>query len=290
MKIKEFAIVLALSIIIFAGLASAVCDVSVKLLNQDPYPAVPGEYVKVVFQVDGTENSDCGKVFFDIIPSYPFSLEANSSKVVESSTYILGYPSFWLAGYKLRVDKDALDGENNITVKYSTMSNPNSYTFEDFNINVEEARTDFDVILQDYSSITNTITFAIVNIGKKNAEALTLELPGQANIKALASSKVVIGSLNANDDTTATIKAMPLGEGEVNVRLSYNDANGVRREIDKKVFFTQALINKDNAQATPKGNYYYLFWAIVVIAIAYFGYGYYQKRKAKNNKIALMKR
>ena len=47
------------------------CSLSVELVNQDPYPANPGEYVKVVFQINGLNNPDCDKVSFELKENFP---------------------------------------------------------------------------------------------------------------------------------------------------------------------------------------------------------------------------
>jgi len=270
-------------------LTSAACDLSVSLLNQDPYPAVPGDYVKVVFQLNGTEEIDCKNVFIKLLPEYPFSVDAGEkgSFAMNGGNYLSGYPSYLLAGFKVRVDKDAIDGDNRIKVEYGYNSDRASATMtKDFYINVKDARTDFDVMIQDYSKTANTITFGIVNTGKNNAESLVFEIPFQENIKLKGSSNVIIGSLNSNDDTTATVKGVPK-EGEILVRLSYNDANNVRRVVEKKVQFVETL-NGDSVTKAYRGIYFYSFWAIFVTAIIYFGYGYYKRKKDKNNKMMMI--
>ena len=289
MKGLYFYAAIIASIFIISGMASAACNLNVGMLNQDPYPAVPDDYVKVVFQMNGTEDSDCGDIFMDINPIYPFSLDATDSTVlVKGGNFISGYPSFLEAGYKIKVDKDAVDGDNKIQVRYGKTNIINASQIKDFYINVENVRTDFDVIIQDYSLTTNVITFGIVNIGKENAEALTLEIPEQGNVKLLGNNKVIIGSLNVNDDTTATVKAMPRGEGEITINLGYNDKINVRRTLEKKVFFSGSYLEQTAARA-PKGLYYYLFWAALVLFVLYFAYGYYKKSKAKKNNLKLLR-
>ena len=99
--------VLILAIVLFVmPVISASCQLSVQLLNQDPYPAVPGEYVKVVFQLDGTADTGCGKAFIEVVPAFPFSIEQDSTKMmVSSGNYLNGYNSYILKGYKLAVEK-----------------------------------------------------------------------------------------------------------------------------------------------------------------------------------------
>ena len=44
--------------LLITGLVSASCVLDTTLLNQDPYPAVPGDYVNLVFQVTGLQSID----------------------------------------------------------------------------------------------------------------------------------------------------------------------------------------------------------------------------------------
>jgi hypothetical protein len=55
------------------------CDLTATLLNQDPYPATPDDYVKVVFKIEGLQNPNCKAVSFELMPEFPFSLDPNVS-------------------------------------------------------------------------------------------------------------------------------------------------------------------------------------------------------------------
>lgn len=279
------------ALVMMTGMASALCDISVSLLNQDPYPAVPGEYVKVVFQISGTETTDCRNFYFDIVPKYPFSVESNNTRVVLlGGNYISGYSTSVLKAYKLIVDAEALSGDQKVEVSYGyTESGGSTAKYsKEFEINVQDTRTDFDVSIQDYDAAKKTVTFGIVNIGKIDVESLTLEILEQDNVDLKGASKTIIGSLNSNDDTTASIEAVPK-EGDITVRLTYNDEANVRRSVDKLVRFdNRYLLNGTTAQ--PRGGYFYLFWLLVIVLVVYAYYRYRKNKKAKNNKLAGMRR
>ena len=54
MKRSDKLLILLPLFLISLTLVSAIaCDLKVSMINQDPYPAIPGEYVKIVFQVEG---------------------------------------------------------------------------------------------------------------------------------------------------------------------------------------------------------------------------------------------
>jgi hypothetical protein len=207
---------LIIIILIFSlgHIVSADCDLRVSLLNQDPYPATPEDYVKVVFQVTGVENPECKEVRLKLIESYPFSLDDEKEIKIFGGTSVIEYKDVWMVPYTIRVDKNAIDGENEIEIRhtYDSGSDWSSYTSGRFNITIEDARTDFEVFIKDYNPLTNIITFEILNIGESDVEALTIEIPKQENIEIKGANRNVVGDLDSNEYTTAEFEA-DSGEG-----------------------------------------------------------------------------
>src|SRR6056297_2691896 len=158
--------------------ASEDCSLNVSLLNQDPYPVIPGDYVEVVFEVSGTDNSDCEGARFKINQEYPFSLDKGKQnlKEISGNTFVKDFKKTWMVPYKLRVDKDALDGMNTLEVKYTPGESSNVFYSKNFNIKVEDVRVDFEVSVKQYDTNTNTMTFEILNIGENDVEALTIDI------------------------------------------------------------------------------------------------------------------
>jgi len=283
---KKSVLVLAILLLVIP-LISATCELNVQLINQDPYPAVPGEYVKVVFQMTGTEGPECGKAFMEVAPNFPFTIEPNSTKTsVYSGTYLNGFNSYLIKGYKLLVDKDAVDEVNQIKLNYG--SSVASVVTKDFDIEVENPMTDFDVSIQDYDAATNTITFGIVNIGKKDVEAMTIEVLNQDNAYVKGTNKIIIGSLSSNDDTTANLELVPK-EGEITVRIEYNDQTHTRRTLEKKVYFTKGFIESTKNVPQVKGSYYYLFWFVIIVLVIYFVYRFFKKKNSNNKKLLFLR-
>lgn len=293
---RRLLISVLMTLVLISGVyaASSTCSLTASLINQDPYPATPDDYVKVVFQLDGVKNPDCNQVLFQIVPKYPFSLDLGQSDSVsiKAGTFISSeYSTFLLAPYKLRIDRDAIDGENKIQVKYADNVGgaTNSYLTKEFNITIEDARTDFEVSLQDYVVSSNTLTLGIVNIGKKDAKALTIEIPKQNNIEIKGTTNAIVGSLNSNDDTTASFIGATPKEGEIEVKVSYNDNLGIRRSLNKTITFNKGYLEKNGNVNTGKSTEYYLLiasWILfVIVAVAL-----YVRRRKRLAKEKLMKR
>src|SRR3989338_9175616 len=87
-----------LLIILIPKVNATACFLNVSLINQDPYPAVPGDYVKIVFQITGTENPECESVFFELLSEYPISFDPNTtSKIqIKGGTFTKDYSPYFM--------------------------------------------------------------------------------------------------------------------------------------------------------------------------------------------------
>jgi len=275
-------IFVALSIFLVPLISSAECDLDISMINQDPYPAIPGDYVKVVFQIDGIENPECGVVTFGIKEDYPISLDPNVENpiTINSGTFQRTYSSFYLAPYKLRVDEDAIDGDNPIEVNYKIGSTD---YLEEFNLYVEDTRADFEIHVKNYNYATRELTLEILNIEDVDIEALTIEIPKQEGVEIKGPNKKVIGDLDSNEYTSADFEAV-LTEGETPITLNiiYTDSINVRREATKEVVFDSAYFTGRNGTE----NKIPWFWIIVGIAIvAWIVYRRIKKHKDKKKRL-----
>ena len=276
-KVIKSLVVLLTLLFTLGFVAAEVCDLSVSLINQDPYPAIQGDYVKVVFQIDGLENTECGTVTFEIKEDYPISLDPSVENPItlNSGTYQRNYGSFYLAPYKLRIDENALDGENPIEIHYSTKTSSN--IIETFEINVEDTRADFEVHVKDYDYDTKELTFEILNIEKVDVEALTIEIPKQENIEIKGTNRIVVGDLDSNEYTTTDFEAvLPQEEIKININLFYTDAINVRRELQKVVEFDSSYFTERNKNRISQP---YWLYALIILIIAFFVWRRIKKKK-----------
>lgn len=259
--------------LLLISVASAACTLNAELINQDPYPASPGEYVKIVFQVTGVENPECGTATFELLPEFPFSLDPGADPIakIKTGTYVSDFKDVWVIPYKIRVDKGAIDGENKLKVKYAYNSeNPDPlFIFQDFNISINNSVTNFEVSVKDYVKSSNTLTFEILNIGGNDVEALTIEIPVQDNIDVKGSRRNIVGSLDNNDDTTFTFEAVPK-QGEIRLVILYNDRLNVRHQMEKSVMFNaEDFESRVRDKKSNTGLYILILVLILVIGIIF---------------------
>lgn len=246
--------------------AAEPCNLQISLINQDPYPAIQGDYVKVLFKIDGIRNIECGTVTFGVKEDYPISLDPNTVNTItiKSGVYQKDYASYYLAPYKLRVDENALDGENPIEIYYSTSTASN--IIKEFEITVEDVRADFEIHVKDYDYATKELTFEILNIAEADVEALTLEIPKQEEIEIKGTNRIVVGDLDSNEYTTADFEAiLPEGQANINLNVIYTDAINARREIQKVVEFDSSYyIDRNADKKTPP---YWLFGILIIVIV-----------------------
>jgi len=274
-------------------------------MNQDPYPANPGEYVELLFKVENWGTKKAENVVFELLPEYPFSLDpgVNATKELGTIESLAAGERAYFVKYKVRVDKDAIDGENEIGWEYTYGTTSKSYSVGTFDVTVEDSQTDFDVVVQD--STTSSTTLAIANIGANDAYSVIVRIPDQENFRVTGTSANIIGNLNAGDYTlvsfqitsnanianisttgenmppirsfnrTATNISMVSG-GNLVVEIAYTDTLGIRRTIQKEVRLDTSGITETGARTRltqgsqlqiPSGGLMYIAIGIVGIIV-----------------------
>jgi len=269
------------------SLVNASCLLVTNLIEQDPYPATPGESVKLLFQVRGVENSNCKDVVFSIEPEYPFSLIPGQEKTItiKGGTYTQDFNSFLMIPYELKIDKDALEGNNKINIRYSQDKTKLNFIESKFDVNIRDVKTDFEIFIKDYDATQRKINFEILNIGKNDVEALTIEIPKQENIDVKGANKNIVGLLDSKDFTTASFEAIP-SNGKIELIIHYIDIINERRTISKTVIFESDYF-KDRVRdqkSTSVG-----FYIISVLLLAGVTFYFYNKQKKAKKKRYLLK-
>jgi hypothetical protein len=226
-------------------------------VNQNPSLADPGGYVDLLFKVENRGTKKAQNSTLEILPQYPFSLDPGVS-AVNSLGVINGLQSgdnAFLVRYKLKVDKDAVDGTNEIKLKYSE-GDGTAYKIATFNVSISNPRTDFDVIFQGSSTTststgtstssetsTSSTTLAIANIGANTAQSVIVRIPQQVYFMVIGTSASIIGNLNGGDYTPVNFQIIPTDnsntstsrEKNLTVEISYTDTLGIRRTIQKSI-------------------------------------------------------
>jgi len=258
------------------------CNLDAELINQDPYPSLPGEYVEVLFQLTGVGGCDEG-VTAALVLDYPFSIEGDGIRRIFSDTYAgQGVNSNWNLLYKIRVDRNAIEDDYEVELRYAQgrVLDDSAYSYTKFNITVEDGRTDFEIHVEDYKISTRNLVLEILNVGNQDIEALTIEIPKQENIIVRGSNKNIVGDLDSNEYTTADFEAIPQ-EGEMKINLFYTDSTNERRTIEKTVYYDPSYFIDSLDNAKQDRTAIYIITGLVILLIALF---FFRKYKKKNKK------
>ena len=279
------------------------CAPNVSLVSQEPDPAVPGDYLRLVFQISGVDTSVCDGAKFELMPEYPFSLDDNkTTRILDSYIYTPDQTSVWTISYKIRVDQDAINGENELKVRYSGGHDTNwaAYSTKTFNITIEDSRTSFDGVIQETSG--SDVSIAIANTGKYTANSMIVKIPEQENFRVSGTNGQMVGNLDSGDYTivgftiTRNMQKTPGGinpqtNNNLKVQVDYTDGIGERRtsilEIPLETSFStnstsSANGNFSNFQRKQNSNIFskWYFWIIIIILLL-LGFGFYNKYKTK---------
>ena len=239
-ELKRLGLFFLFGIFLVSFVSAQSCALSVSLVNQDPYPAIPGDYVDVVFQVDGIENSDCEGAVFDLDVSYPFLINENDTfKTLEGSTYVSKYKTEWMIPYTLKVDSDAYDGNSTLTVKYGQEE---TFLSTDFDIVIQDSRTSFDAVIQEVSGIE--VSIAIANAGEYTANSVVVRIPEQESFRTTETNGQMVGNLDAGDYTivsftlnSAMQRNMQSGDNIDKTNFQQNQKDNLEFDI----YYTDAL-------------------------------------------------
>lgn len=157
-------------------------SLEVTLLSQDPDPAEPSQYVTLRFKITNIGVEQAEDVKFEILPEYPFSLYSGTALVNIGSIHgkQIGDKGYILK-YKLRVDKNAVEGDHEIKLRYKIKNGP-WITLDPFTISI---RT-HDAILSIVSIKANPqpvgpgenvkLTIKVKNVADSLLEYITIKL------------------------------------------------------------------------------------------------------------------
>ncbi len=279
---KIFVFLLAITMMMSTALA--ICQLNVKLLNQDPVEAIPGSYVRVVFQLTGIENSECGTANFNLLPEYPFSLDpgvSSNASVVSGTRLIAPYNSQATIPFTLRVDNGALDKIYSLGASLSNNAPGSIYQKLNFDISVKDVRTNFEVAVQDYDSLTHIVTLSILNAGNDNVNALTADIVNKEKLSVKGATQSIIGSLDASQDSTFTYEIAPQ-TADIVLNLAYTDVNGYRRTMQKTVHFDPSYFTQRQKDVKKTSKTAYIIFGIIIILVAVWIYRKFFRKKEQH--------
>ena len=210
-------------------------NVDITLINQDPGTAQPGEYVDLKFKISNQGLDPAKDTSVELVESFPFSLDPDVSanrELGDMRGAAIGDDSY-IVEYRVRVDENAVESENEISLKYTTGNEDFSVT-RDFDISVDDVGTDFELSAGKVSA--SSIPVNLDNIGDKSAESVHVVLPDQSGINKEGVETQVVGSMDSGENKEVDFAVSNISVGSsYRFEIHYTDGNGVRRELVRNI-------------------------------------------------------
>ncbi len=183
MKMIKLSFVLFL---LFAGIVSASTSpglLKITLVNQEPDPANPGQYVELRFKIENLGEENIAQLYVKLEPEFPFSLDTprDAEKYIGNIWPGISEDYGLIVKYRVRVADNAVEGENKIKMAYK-YAGSDSWTEMEFSVSV---RAIYDQVFVDNIDVQPKIVhagdivavrFDLSNQGDTTVKDLTLSL------------------------------------------------------------------------------------------------------------------
>lgn len=209
------------------------------LLNQDPDPVEPGEYVELRFKVEKSGNDLLSNIQYELIPQYPFYFDGSDEPIKKLGDWIgtSNEDEFYILYYKLKVDENALQGKYELTLK-QTSQDISLEREINFDVRVDEKKSPKLIIGQVQTSPSKLIAdydeglvkVEISNVGDEKAQQVivNLNVPDGFEESFGYSSRVNIGTIEAGESKFAefyldTKEGLAKGNHKTTLNLQYKE-------------------------------------------------------------------
>jgi len=163
----------------------ASAGLSVSVSKYDPYPATPGQVVKVWLLVQNIGDQDAKNITIELVPQAPFSIYNDESiKTID----ILGQQKDYLVDFNLKVADNAVEGINNLKIKYSIGTGAIQEKNVDISVQTKDSTLSIDSVKMNPTELSpgddGTLTITVKNNAPSTMTDLSMKLQLQAIIGA----------------------------------------------------------------------------------------------------------
>lgn len=180
--------VVLMALVSFCGAEDAPV-LKTSLLRYDPTPAEPGNYATVYIQIENTGGTETKNARIEFQDSYPFSIDEERIKDIG----ILSSGQTYVTNFRVRIDQNAIEGENEIKFVITDDYNLNVFTEKVFNINIltQDADVSFEKITLTPNELNPGQKGKITINLKNNADSFLKDISIQLILQSLVGASVV---------------------------------------------------------------------------------------------------
>lgn len=214
-------------------------DIVITLINQDPDPVEPGQYVDIRFRVENRGTEAAKNVSVELLPAFPFAVVGSARKDLSTLEAQQKGSEGVIVKYRLRVDGAALEGENQVELRYQ-VAQGGWVKLSPFNLTVKAqdailAVTGVETIpdqVHPGEQVNVTLTFRnLATAGLKNIQ-VKLELDNVQFSPFHTTNEKTIVRLASQEEKSATfvLVADPDASSQIHkvpYKLSYQDEQQV---------------------------------------------------------------
>lgn len=222
--------------------------INVTMINHEPDPAEAGRYVTVRFKIENSGAENAQDVVVELLPKYPFSLDPGESAV----KYIGSVRSRQLGDtgiitdYRLKVDENALEGDNEIELRYKVKSNA-WIKLEPFYIDIRPHDILLSIASVDAPKMIKPGDMSKVDINLKNlALSFIKEIKVKLNLDGIplatigSTNRKIIKQIEADSDATVSFDLMAEPDADsklykVPIEIEFYDRLGTRYDKNETV-------------------------------------------------------
>ncbi len=216
---------------------------NVYLYSQLPNPVTPGNYVEVRIKIENNGVESLNDFEIEVLPEYPFSLDVTQKSVKEYGS--IGSGNYnekgIIADWRIRVNPQAVEGDNELRVRYKWGNN--AWIYKDLNVriktqdsflNIKDVKTipenpnpgqKFELVIE-----IENIADTFINNLKFNLNSEDLISIESSDIKYLkfidaGQTQNISFSLISKGNTEATILNVP-------IKIDFSDNEGTEHSKD----------------------------------------------------------
>ncbi|MFW6220603.1 MAG: COG1361 S-layer family protein [Nanoarchaeota archaeon] len=238
------------------------------LLNQDPDPAEPGEYVELRWKIEKRGNLEVENLTFELDINYPFFFDK-----IDTSTKKLGDwkgfsedKEYYTLFYKIRVDDNAIKGTYPVKLKYS-YNDKKVIHKEEYDIRVSDRESSKFVIgktttsprkiLNDLDEVEFEVELINIGDGSANNVKAVLNLIDGFTPSYNYANEFIVGKLESNERKSA-LYYLDIDENvksdnyKTNITIFYSEENN-ENKIEYKnttIPFEIMIMNKPEFEIT----------------------------------------